>query len=438
MRTIEKKLQAHKQSFLSVQAPPELEGRLRHALENVPVKRRRSKALPWVASAAAALMLIAGIYQYPAFAYYGAKLLDRNALTSLSFSEVEEHGYGQSVNKSKTFDDGTAITVNGVIADDNAFIMYYSIDLPQGTVFDPDDRSFRYNVDALQGFLTDSDPKEGSGTFSPDGSQYKGIYKFEPVSPFSRTLTATFSRWEDSEKRITYPISFQFEANKAMKSIIKQKLSISVPVDLGTVHFDFITASPSSTIVRGYYDLEIDGHPRFTGKTKLFVNGTEVKSWGMRSIRHAETELPGFELDYDVLPTDQLESLELVLTNFQGYQQVEKPISLASPSDQSIRIGDEKLWIRSVTETDGGYDIVIASKQFTILDKDQLSIQAGGSIVPVSSISNSRPWDLNNGNILWEQTYSFNTTDKPEQLLLPGFYYIKTYDHKVSIPVHIK
>ncbi|BFH68733.1 hypothetical protein J27TS7_24510 [Paenibacillus dendritiformis] len=42
---------------------------------------------------------------------------------------------------------------------------------------------------------------------------------------------------------------------------------------------------------------------------------------------------------------------------------------------------------------------------------------------------------MKNGNILWEQTYSFNATDKPEFLLLDGFQYIKTYNKKISIPV---
>lgn len=436
MRTIEEKLQEHKQSFNSVQAPPELEGRLRNALQNVPAKqRKRSKALLWVSSAAAAFILIVGMYQYPAFAYYGAKLLDRSELTSLSFTEVAEQGYGQTVNKSKTFDDGSVITINGVIADDNAFLMYYTIDFPAGSRFGPEDRSSHYNVDKLHGFLTDSYPKEGYGNYSNDGSQYKGVYKFEPVSPFSRTLTATFNKWQDNGEQASSPISFKFEANKAMKSIINQKISKSVAVDQGTVHYDSITASPTSTILRGHYELENTnkGHPLFFAKTKLLVNGTEV-NYGS----YTNMGFQGFELEFDILPTDKIKTLELVLENFDGYQKVEEPISLASPSDQSIRIGGEKLWIRSVTKTDSGYDIVIARKQFTILDTDSLSVQVGGDIVPVSSISASRPWNLNNGNMLWEQTYSFNTADKPEQLLLEGFYYIKTYDKKITIPIDSK
>jgi len=94
--------------------------------------------------------------------------------------------------------------------------------------------------------------------------------------------------------------------------------------------------------------------------------------------------------------------------------------------------------IRSVTKTDRGYDIVIARKQFTLLDTEHLSVQANGIVVPVSAISSSRPWDLNKGNILWEQTYSFNTMDHPELLLLDGFNYIKTYDKTIPIPINSK
>ena len=163
-----------------------------------------------------------------------------------------------------------------------------------------------------------------------------------------------------------------------------------------------------------------------------------MKAWGMQSSRLNEDGIAGFELEFDVLPTDKIKTVELVLETAAGYQKVEEPISLASPSDRSIRIGDEKLWIRSVTKTDTGYDVVIAREQFTYLDKEQMFVQAGGNVVPVSSISTSRPWDLNNGNILWEQTYSFNTMKDPEHLLLDGFHYIKTYNKTISIPVDIK
>jgi hypothetical protein len=435
MKTIEEKLQEHKQSMSTVKAPFDLEGRLRNALENVPVKQRnKNRAVTWIASSAAALLMIFGAYHYPAFAYYGGKLFNTTELSSLSFAELTEHGYGQTVNQSKTLDDGTVITINGVIADDNGLLMYYTIDRPPGSIFD-NNGSFRYGVNKIQGFLTDSSPKEGSGNHSKDETHFEGVYKFDPVSPFSRTLTVTFSERLDNGERASYPISFKFEANKAMKSLLKQDISKSVSVDQGTVYYDSITASPTSTIVKGHYKMEYEGYPRFAGTTKLYVNGTEVKSWGMRGDRFTEEGIPGFELQFDVLPTDKVKTVELVLKDFPGYQKVDQAISLASPSDKSIKIGNEKLWIRSVTKSDAGYDIVIARKQFTILDRDNLSVQAGDAVVPVSSISESRPWDLKNGNILWEQTYSFNTKEKPEHLLLDGFHYIKTYDKVVSIPV---
>ncbi len=429
-------MQEHKQSLNMVQAPSDLEDRLRNALEHVPAKKKnRNRATTWFASSAAALLLIFGTYHYPAFAYYGGKLLNKIELSSLSFSEVAEQGYGQAVNKSTTLDDGTVITINGVIADENALLMYYTIDRTDGSIF-TDNGTSRYDVGRIKGFLTDSGWTTGGGTkISKDETHYEGVYKFEPVSPFSRTLTVSFSEWLDNGERASYPISFKFEANKAMKSIIKEDISKSVSVDQGAVHYDSITASPSSTMVKGHYELEEEGYPRFPGKTKLYVNGTEVKEWGMRSKGFPETDIPGFELEFDVLPTDKIETIELVLASFEAYQKVEKPISLASPSDQSIRLGSEKLWIRSVTRTDTGYDIVIARKEFTFIEKNNLSVQAGGKVVPVSSISLSRPWDLKNGNILWEQTYSFNTKDKPELLLLDGFQYIKTYNETITVPI---
>lgn len=433
MTTIEEKLEENKRTLNKVQTPPELEDRLRKALQKVPAKKRNTnRAKTWIVSAAAAIVLIVGTYQYPAFAYFGGKLFNKVELNSLAFSEVAEQGYGQAVNKSKTFDDGTVITINGVIADDNALLMYYTIDRPSGSVLD-DDGFVRYSTNKIKGFLTDSSMLGGGGNYSKDKTQYVGVDKFEPINPFSRTLTVTFSERLDNGEQATYPISFKFKANKAMKSLLKENISKSVSVDQGTIHYDSITASPTSTIVKGHY--EMGELPRFSGKTKLYVNGTEVKLWGGNAHISQDTGILEFENEYDVLPTDKLESVKLVLENFSGYQKVDKPISLASPSDQSIKVGTEKLWIRSVIKTDTGYDIVIARKEFTYLKKDSISVQANGKAIPVSSISTSRPWDLKNGNILWEQTYSFNTTDKPELLLLEGFEYIKTYDKSITIPL---
>lgn len=423
MKTIEKKLQEYKQTMNQVQTPSELEGRLRDALQRVPTKKRNmNKAVAWIASAVAALILMVGAYEYPALAYY----LNKVNLNSLSFAEVMEQGYGQKVNKSTTLQDGTVLTINGVIADDNVFRMYYTVDWPEGTK-KPDYFFSRYNFDCVKGFLTDSQHRGGGGGLSQNKNQYIGHAEFEPVSPFSRTLTLTFTEWLDNGEKISYPITFAFEANKAMKSIIKEDLSDSIAVDKGTIHYDSITASPTSTIVKGHYELE--ENPRFSGETKLYVNGIEVR----RTVEYS-----GFEIKFDPFPTDNIQSIELVLENFEGYHKINEPISLASPSDRSIKIGDEKFWIRSVTRTDTGYDIVIARKQFTFLETNNLSIQAGGNIVPVSEISSSRPWDLKNGNIMWEQTYSFNTTDIPEFLLVDGYQYIKTYNKKISIPVDIK
>lgn len=425
----------------SIQAPQELESRLRYVLQSVPVKKRNvNRGKVWAISAAAALLLFAGVYQYPALAYYGSKLFDREELIQLDFSELVEQGYGQTIDKTITLDDGTVITVDGVISDDNAFLMYYNINRVSGPVYE-DQFIPRFSPDKLEGFLTNSRPRSGFITkISDDGKRVEGVVKFEPVSPFSRKLTVTFCERLNNGKLADHPLSFNFEANKAMKSIIKENLDQSVRVDKGKIRFDTFTASPTSTVVKGHYEMDYEGGPKFGGKINLYVNGTEVKWWGTYSemVKGGVSGVSDFTLEFDVLPTDKIKELSLVVQNFSGYQKIEAPISLSRPSDRSIKVGPEKMWIRSVTRTDTGYDIVIARKQFVQLDTEKLSVQAGGTTVPVSEISSSRAWDLKNGNILWEQTYSFNTKEKPERLHLEGYHYIKAYNEKIIIPVDSK
>lgn len=418
MKTIEEKLEEYKQVSNRIQAPLELEGRLRDALQRAPLNKRTNKAAAWILSTAAALILMIGVYEYPAFAYY----LNKLSINSLSFSEVMEQGLGQKINKSITLQDGAVFTINGVIADDNVFRIYYTIDnRPAVTEY----RS--YHFERVKGILTDSKWLGGYREDSNKKDQYVGVAEFESVSPFSRTLTLSFVDYPDHGEKIAYSISFHFDASIAMKSIVKQDISQFITVDKGRIHFDSMTASPTSTVVKGRYELEET--PRFPGKTMLYVNGVEV---AMTSSVWSGT---GFVIKYEPFPTNPIQSIELVFKNSEGYHKINEPISLASPSDRSIRVGDEKLWIRSVTKSETGYDVVIARKKFTFLDTDHLSVQAGGNIVPVSSISKERPWDLKNGNIMWEQTYSFDTTDKPEFLLVDGYQYIKAYNKKISIPV---
>lgn len=352
----------------------------------------------------------------------------------MNFAQVVKQGYGQTVNQSKTLKDGTVFTIKGVIADDNNLLMLYSIQLPAGRVFDETAFS-NYSFNNIKGLFTDSDPIGGGGDYSPDKTRYEGVYKFEPVSPFSRNLTVNFNAKLTSGELVQFPISFKYDPNLAMKSLLVADIDQAVAVDQGTVYYDTITASPTSTIVKGHYKMDNGENPRFSAVTKLYVNGTEMNSRSMRGTNSSKKGTPEFIIEYDVLPTDKLQSVELVLDNFSGYQKVGQPIPLASPSDHSVTVGEEKLWIRSVSRTADGYDIVVAGKQFTMLDKDTLAVQAGGAAVPVSSISDSRPWDLKNGNILWERTYSFQTTEKPEFLEMDGFHYIKFYRHTIPVPL---
>ncbi|NQX49681.1 DUF4179 domain-containing protein [Paenibacillus tritici] len=433
MRTIEERLQEHQQT----RTPSELEGRLRKALEQAPARQPRSRirrARTWVAASAAALLLTVGVYQYPALAYYGGKLFSQSELNTVNFAQVVKEGYGQAVNQSKTLKDGTIFTIKAVIADDNNLLMHYSIQRPPGLVFDETGFS-NYSFNNIKGLFTDSDPTGGGGDYSPDKTRFEGVYKFEPVSPFSKKLTVNLNAKLTSGEIVHFPISFKYDPNLAMKSLLVADIDQAVPVDEGKVFYDSITASPTSTIVKGHYEMDNGEIPRFPAATKLYVNGTEVNMWSMRSGLNEKTKALEFQIEFDVLPTDKLQTVELVLDNFIGYQTVEQPISLASPSDRSVPVGNEKLWIRSVTKTAEGYDIVIAGKQFTMLDKDTLAVQAAGAAVPVTSISDFRSWDLKNGNILWERTYSFQTTDKPQFLLMDGFDYIKFYRQTVPVPL---
>lgn len=91
MNEIEKQLAEERSRMEEVKAPDELAGRLRAALDQAPVRRKRR--LPRLAAVAAVLLVffLAG-YQYNALAYYGKKLLGFDDVMTDTLARLNEAG----------------------------------------------------------------------------------------------------------------------------------------------------------------------------------------------------------------------------------------------------------------------------------------------------------------------------------------------------------
>ncbi|SDW71398.1 hypothetical protein [Paenibacillus sp. PDC88] len=155
-----------------------------------------------------------------------------------------------------------------------------------------------------------------------------------------------------------------------MKSLVKEKVSQSVSVDPGVIYFESITASPSSILIKGHIRIEEEQEHWFFGRSLLYVNGIEMQPTTTQIQFNNTTGLNDFELRFDTLQTEEISSLEILVKDSSGYYKTPESISLASPSDQSIKMGSERISIRSMSKTDTGYDVVIeASRSSYMMEK---------------------------------------------------------------------
>ncbi len=347
MNNVEKQLAEAKKHIDSITAPEELEERLRGALDHAPPRKPKRMASLWKLAAVVSLCFIIFVgYHYNAFAFYGKKLFGFDEVMNGTLTELNNEGMGQIVEKKTELEDGTEFTINGIMTDANQLIMYYTLTNPDGL------RMLILNIlspSSITGFLTDSVVRGGSSLLNEAGTELKGTIFFDPVSPFSKTLTVHFQQHLENGQMTEKTISFPYDPNQAMQTQIKQSIKKTMTVDKGTVTFDSITATPTSTVIEGTLNVENFDRVHFAlGGIQLLANGTPIDLMGGGS----QSSLTGmkFDIHFDALP-EQLDSLELVMNEFVGYQRLEETISLASMSEKPILLGEKELWIKDVSTT---------------------------------------------------------------------------------------
>ncbi|MGI6227572.1 MAG: DUF4179 domain-containing protein, partial [Peptococcales bacterium] len=133
MTEIEDMLRKQGEKIYQIEAPPEMEERMRLALENSSRRKRiRKMWFPKVAVLFMILFLFSS--QIDTFAYYGKKLLGYDQVMTGTLRELNELGSGQTIGKSCSFKNGVSITLDGIMLDDNQMLVFYTMKDPRGTV----------------------------------------------------------------------------------------------------------------------------------------------------------------------------------------------------------------------------------------------------------------------------------------------------------------
>ncbi|MDV2682912.1 DUF4179 domain-containing protein [Alkalihalophilus lindianensis] len=429
MNEIEKRLVEERKRLESVHAPDELESRLRHALGQIPPKKRKPTKSIWKLATVVALFFIVIVgYQFNGFAYYGKKLLGFEEVASGTLNDLNDAGMGQVIDKKVELKDGTTLVIDGVMTDANQLIMYYTLHNQtglQGDVYE------MISIDRMTGFLTNSHVESGTSIMNDDGTEIKGMMTFEPVSAFSKQLTLHYWQYDEGSLVNENHLTFAYNPNQAMQTEIKQSINETLEVDRGRITFKTITATPTVTVIEG--SLNVDNYDRvdfaFEG-VELMANGERVELKGHSS----KSTMRGndFDIRYDALP-EQLDSLEIVMNKFVGYAAVDEKISLAHAESTPLVLGERELLVNEVVATEQGIEVKLATDDDVMLDG--VSIEAEDQWIPLTTTLNQTYFIDENGREWKERTLLFKGLQAPDFLVIEGMHYMKVYDVGFEIPV---
>src|SRR5690625_1913777 len=425
MDQIEKLLLEEKQKIDSMKVPVELEDRLCRALYNAPKISKRRK-LSWVLVAAVCMVFMVG-YQYDVLAYYGKKLFGFDDIISGTLKDLNNAGIGQTIDKKITLLDGTTLTIDGIMTDENQVIMYYTLNNPSGLrdnveIFSP------FNI---TGFLTKSHYVGGTSITNDDRTKIKGVDTFESVSPFAKKLTLNYRQNLQNGQWIEESISFPYRPHKAMQSTIKQRIKETIVVDQGEITFNNITATPMSTVIACKMDVKnFDRSDLGLHGIELIANGSLVVLIG--SGIQSTPVGSKFEINYDGLP-EQLDSLLIIMKEFVGYRELKEKVQLNIHQEDTFMLGNQELWVKNVTAKDDHFEITIVTNEDVMLDG--VSIEAKDRSTPLTTTINQHYHEMEDGGVLKERTLIFETAVEPEYLLIEGMHYTKQYDYVIEIPV---
>ncbi|WP_407271743.1 DUF4179 domain-containing protein [Radiobacillus sp. PE A8.2] len=420
MSNVERLLEEEKNRIDQNNAPPELESKLRNALAMKKAPRKNRKSI-WIAVASIVIACVFVSYNYSAFAYYGKKIFGFDDIMTGTLSDLNEAGMGQVLEDANyTFENGTSLTLNGVMSDENKIIVFYTMTAADGLDEDTfTDISFPH----LTGFLLWGSSGSGHARFNEERTELKGEWTYDSVpNAFAKHLTLEFAMHHKDGTIENGEITFEYDAAQAMQTKVKQTFDQRFEVDHGTISIKSITASPMSTVIKGRTNVDsIDRVQQAFDEIRLIANGEQVRRVG-GSISSNLTGGSTFELEFDALPY-QLNTMELKLDKFVGYEYVNATIAL---NDEDNRIAGEPLEIKQVAVEDGQTKITIATEETVLLDN--VSIGDEQTKTALTTTVGQTLEKTSTDVILKERTLLFDTIDPAKNMYVGGFYYMKNYD----------
>lgn len=433
MSRIEEMLNDRKIEMDELIVPEELEARLNNALGSKSFNKRKKSS--WKMKVAIlAIVFILATYNMDALAFYGRELLGFDNIMNGTLKELNKMGMGQTVDKSHTFSNGVKVTLNGVMIDDNQLLAFYTLENPGGNV-----EEISFVSTYMKGALGRHNPESAQGEISEDKSTIRWVGDYEPPNAFEKKLTWVFSVGINGKSEAG-TISFVLDRDKAMGNTLKSKLNKTIKVDGTDLRFDTITASPTTTVVKGttrnILELasdQISGERIFSPNLniQLIADGIEIQQQGTGT----STDVKGmkFEARYDALPRD-LEKLQLHLVSLGAEHEVNEQIKLNKDSSpRTIQIKGQNITIEKVDGIKGETFVTITTEESVVLTR--VYLLANNNRVEITETLSSTYNKNVDGTITHTRILRFKAAAENLQLDIQRMKYIKVYDEYVNIPI---
>lgn len=430
---IEELLKQRGKETEQLQAPEDMEMRLRGALDGRGngAKRRRYGRL--LAAAIIVVCLFIG-YNADAIAFYAKQLAGYEPLMGETLKKLNESGKGQAIGEKYTFSDGTVVILDGAMLDDNQLILFYTLRDESGNA---DKLELEPNV-RLEGTFGRYFMHSASGTVSSDKTELKYITQFDVPNIFDNKLNFCFTVARGKETEAG-KIEFRLNRSKAMGHILKKSLNSSIKVDGAEIYLSSILATPTKTTVKGsmrnILELAFDEllgerfRPQRIG-IKLLADGVELpgQGAGMSTDRRGIT----FNNDFDALPAG-LKTLQLQLVSYSADHDVNKQVELVKGGSQAFKVLDREITVDDVHEVQGETRVTITTEESIILTKVKLI--ADGKEISLKNTDTGSYDKYADGKITHTRTLHFSGTGSKLQLDIRRMTYEEECNEIIDIPV---
>ncbi len=425
MSEIDKRINHIKHQLQQVYVPDDLVEQMEVKLEKTPTRKNRFKQIAQYISVFVAVILISLIaYNHQSLAYYGKKILGFDHIYG-TVGILNDEEKGQVIEETIELEKGLFFTVNGIMTDPNQLVLFYTFSAPDG--LDQFDTS-KYNLGAISGFNTRATASSGISRINDLGTEQRGIYHYSAVHPMAKKLKLVIWNFEtDDFKELTFP----HDPNKAMQASLDVPINESIPLGIGTLTIETVTASPTMTLVKGSIKGIENSNVNVSGSLfgiKLLANGHTVGRSGARTTHEEGTGIVDFEIDFNALP-EEVEELKIFVEKFSGYDEVNDTLSINEDDKTNpIDFHGEEIKVTDITVSNQKMHMTVISDENVLLDG--LSIEINGQTIEGELIE-----DLYGFQRELKRIYQFDTDEIPSEINVKGMYYVKDYDKEIEIPV---